>query len=199
MKHCNIYIDDGYLAKISKHFGNGRYLKIDYYKLANNMSRDLHYWCIERYFYTAPPFQSNPPTPDESRRKSGYDKLIAALRRSPGFFVREGRLQKIDQDYHQKGVDTLFTMDLMRLKGEPHKVKTAILLTCDTDFVPVITELKEEGIEFMLYYYSDSLRNSKFSLSDHLTSVVDEKILISRQFLDNSVFREPNINHDKHL
>lgn len=193
MQKCNVYIDEGYLSKISKHFGDGSYLKIDYFRLANNMARDLRYWCAGRYLYCAPPFQSNPPSEEESRRKSGYDRIIAALRKLQGFYVREGRLQKVDGEFHQKGVDTLLTMDLMQLKGNKDKISTAILLTCDTDFVPVIKALSESGIKFILYYYSDFQRDSKFSMSDHIMSAVDRKVLINRDFLDKSLLD----NHPK--
>lgn len=188
MQECAVYIDDGYLSKISKHFGGSYHLKIDYYKLANNMARDLRYWCVERNLYCAPPFQSNPPTLEESKRKSGYDKLVSALRKCPDFNVREGRLQKVDGEYHQKGVDTLLTMDLMKLKNNNKKIRTVILLTCDTDFVPVINEIRREcGIKVILYYYSDFLRNSHFSMSDHLLKEVDQKILINEEFLNKSL------------
>lgn len=187
MKKCEVYIDDGYLSKISKHFGSGTFLKIDYFKLANNMARDLHYWCMARHLYCAPPFQSSPPTPTESSRKSGYDKLVAALRRLPDFYVQEGRLQKVDGMFHQKGVDTLLTMDLMKLKDNDKKVRTAILLTCDTDFVPVISDIRNSGIEVILYYYMDFERDSKFSMSNHLSSCVDRKILITKEWLNNSL------------
>lgn len=190
MEKCAVYIDDGYLSKISKHFGGTDHLKIDYYKLANNMARDLRYWCIERNLYCAPPFQSDPPTQEESKRKSGYDKLVNVLRNLPDFNVREGRLQKVDGEFHQKGVDTLLTMDLMKLKNNNKKIHTAILLTCDTDFVPVINEIRREsGIKVILYYFSDFKRNSLFSMSDHLLNEVDQKILINEEFLNKSLMR----------
>ncbi len=199
MQKCNVYIDDGYLAKISKHFGDGNYLKIDYFKLANNMSRDLRYWCKERYLYCAPPFQSNPPTQEESLRKSGYDRVMASLSKCPDFYVREGRLQNVDGQFHQKGVDTLLTMDLMNLAISNGKIRTAILLTCDTDFVPIIKKIRESGIKAILYYYSDFQRNSHFSMSDHLLSVVDEKILITENFLKKSLMRNNNWNGGEKL
>ena len=189
MRGCIVYIDDGYLSKISKHFGGSEHLKIDYYRLANNMAGDLKYWCVQRNLYCAPPFQSNPPTQEESKRKSGYDKLLYALRRNPGFNVREGRLQKVDGEFHQKGVDTWLTMDLMELKSDYNKIQTAILLTCDTDFVPVIKGIRDYGINVILYYYSDFQRNSIFSMSDHLLKEVDQKILITKEFLNKSLMR----------
>jgi uncharacterized LabA/DUF88 family protein len=187
MRKANVYIDGGYIDKISKHFGSGKYLKIDYFRLANNMTRDLGYWCFERYYYTAPPFQSNPPTMDESRRKSGYDRVISKMKRYPNFIVKEGRLQKVNNEFHQKGVDTLITMDLMRLLDKQNKVKTAILLTCDTDFVPVLQTLRDNGIEIILYYFSDFIRGSPFSMSDHILTVVDKKILITDFFMKKSL------------
>ena len=186
MHKANVYIDDGYLCKISKEFGGGSYLKIDYYRLAISMARIFNFWCNSIYFYTAPPFQSNPPTVEESRRKSGYDRLVSKISRIPKFYVREGRVQKIDNEFKQKGVDTLLTMDLMELLQDRQGVKAAVLLICDTDFVPILNSIRKKEIEVILFYYSDYVRHSNFSMSDYLLTACDKHHLIDKDFLMKS-------------
>jgi len=96
--------------------------------------------------------------------------------------VREGRLQKINNIFTQKGVDTLLTMDLSQ---EPLRkgINKIILLACDTDFVPILKEIREHNkMQVILYYFSDRQRNSIFSMSNHILTVCDEKILLTEEF-----------------
>ncbi len=109
--------------------------------------------------------------------------------------VREGRLQKLKtlkdskvvDKFTEKGVDTLFTIDLLRL---PKKlgIKTVIILTCDTDFVPAIEAVKEDGIKVILYYYANEETDTKFSMSRHLTGVCDESALLTKELLERAKF-----------
>ena len=46
-------------------------------------------------------------------RRRNYDKFINILKRYQDIVVREGRCQKVDGGFTEKGVDTLLTMDLM--------------------------------------------------------------------------------------
>lgn len=183
-KDTIVFIDSGYLSIISKHFGKGNYIKIDYNQFAIGLARSQGLWCRGVYFYTAPPFQSDPPTPDEAERKSNYDKFVSKLNRIPNFVVREGRCQKVVDGYHQKGVDTLLTMDLFSVASNP-KINTVIVLTCDTDFVPIFEKLMREGTEVILFFYNDYIRGSKFSMSNHILTACDKSVLLDMSYFDN--------------
>jgi len=82
--------------------------------------------------------------------------------------LQEGRLRKYydaqgKPDFVQKGVDVLLAIDMLKLalKGVMQK---AILIACDSDFVPVVRALREEGVSVLLYYYkSNDGRNNAFS------------------------------------
>ena len=114
MEETVVFIDGAYLSLITKHFGDGiNHLKVDIKQFGISMAKSQGLWCREVYFYLSPPFQSEPPTEDQQERRRKYDKFVTKLKRVPQLTVREGRCQKIDGDYHQKGVDTLMTMDLM--------------------------------------------------------------------------------------
>ena len=60
--------------------------------------------------------------------------------------VREGRLQRLKIietfSYKQKGVDTLVTIDLSHIKEDFPNIDKIILVACDTDFCPVVDDIK---------------------------------------------------------
>lgn len=183
MKSTILLVDAGYLSHISKHFGKGKPLKYKLEKFAVNLCKDLNLNCKEIYFYVAPPFQSPKPTEEENKRKANYDKFISKLKNvKPKVNVREGRLQKINDTFTQKGVDTLMTMDLLKI-SQKKKVESVIITTADTDFVPIIEDVrKESGLKIILAYFTDRKRKSAFSLSNHLWGVADKKILIKENY-----------------
>lgn len=189
MPHINpahVYLDGGYLQKISKHLGKDEPLKYDIKELANTLAKQNNLWCSKVFFYTAPPYLSSNPSEQEKQRRSNYDRFANAMKKIPDFCFREGRCQKAEEDYNQKGVDTLITMDLMeicRLKA----VKNILILTCDTDFVPILDKLRNEfGINIILVYYTDYQRKGKFSMSNHLWTACDKKFLINKSHFDSS-------------
>ena|SRR3972149_3438473 len=183
MKSTILLIDAGYLSHISKHFGDGRPMKYKIENFAVNLCKDANLDCREIYFYVAPPFQSPKPTNDENKRKANYDKFIFKLKKVfPKINMREGRLQKIDNIFTQKGVDTLMTMDLLKI-AQKKEINEVILITSDTDFVPIINEVrKNHGLNIVLGYFTDRKRKSPFSLSNHLWKAVDKKILIKKEY-----------------
>ncbi|MEK6925943.1 MAG: NYN domain-containing protein [Nanoarchaeota archaeon] len=183
MESILLFIDAGYLSHISKHFGRNKPLRYKIENFAVNLCKYLNLDCKEIYFYIAPPFQSPKPTEEENNRKANYDKFISKLKKvSPKINIREGRLQKIDNIFTQKGVDTLMTMDLLNV-SQKRETKNVVIITSDTDFVPIIKHVKQDyGITVILAYFTDRKRKSAFSMSNHLWKAVDKKILIKPEF-----------------
>lgn len=182
-----VFIDAGYLAKISFLFGNGKYLKLDLIKFANYLAIKQSLWCEHTFYYTAPPFQSEKPTEEESRRKASYDIFLDKMSKKKEITVREGRLQKIGRKFTQKGVDTLLTMDLSE-ETKSRKINTVILVACDTDFVPILNNLREKhGIKVILYYYTDRQRDSKFSMSNHILTACDSRCLLTEEYFTRNL------------
>jgi uncharacterized LabA/DUF88 family protein len=179
MKPTIVFIDGGYLSFISKFFGKGKPLKYKMEVFANNLAESKGLECRKIYFYTAPPYQSSKPTPEENKRKANYDKFVSKLKEAK-INIREGRCQKIDNTYQQKGVDTLLTIDLSRIPKK-EGISDVIVLTSDTDFVPIIKDLSEDGINVILAYFTDKKRKSGLSLSNHLWRVCKDKIKISKE------------------
>ena len=186
-----IFIDAGFLSKLSKHFGDGKYLKNNIINLAKIFSKKERLECKHIFYYTAPPFQSSKPSKEENRRKESYDHFLMRLSQSKIITVREGRCQRIinknKAEYHQKGVDTLLTMDLMNVPIKHKNIKKVILIACDSDFVPVIKNLDDLGIKTILYIYFDRERDSSFSTSNELIQTVSKYVSITKKDFEDSL------------
>lgn len=184
-----VFIDEAFLAKLSKHFGEGTYLKFDKILFAKFLAQKEKLDCRHIFYYTAPPFQSNHPTPDEELRKKGYDRFIGRLKGSSIITIREGRCQRLLIDgkavFKQKYVDVLITIDMMRTPLMYSDVKRVILISSDSDFVPVIHALKEFGIRVILYTFYEKKRDANFSRSNDLVKSAYKYVLLTKQdFLD---------------
>lgn len=192
MEKVAVYLDSGFLSEVNKRFGGGIPLKYDLLKFVKNFCGKENLIFRKLYYYTAPPFQSGNPNNEEKKRKEKYDRFINKLKSNPEIVVREGRVQKIKENgrtvYRQKGVDTLLTMDLVKLGSNNEKIKTAVLIACDTDFVPVVKDLIESGIEVILYTYYERSRKSKFSTSNHLIQSTSRYVSITKEDLLNASF-----------
>ena len=183
-----VFIDAGYLSALSKFFGGGKRLKLDIAKFANYLAEKEGFACEHIFYYTAPPFQSNKPTELEASLKAGYDSFVSKLRKQPNITIREGRVQKIGEVFNQKGVDTLITLDLYET-AMAKKHFALILVSGDTDFVPVLDKVRQAfGAKIFLFYFTDRARGSIFSSSNHLYKAVDKTILLDeKDFLKNLI------------
>lgn len=182
MEEAIIFLDGAYLSLISGSFGRGKRLNYDIKKFALNLAKKENLFCKNIYYYISPPFQSDPPNEEEIKRKHGYDKFVNKLREI-GIIVREGRCQKIKEKFSQKGVDTLITIDMIR---NASSFKKFIIVTCDTDFVPAIIDIrKKDGVNVIIYYFKDFLKDSRFSMSDHILDICDKRVLLKKEDFDN--------------
>jgi uncharacterized LabA/DUF88 family protein len=179
-----LFIDAGFLSKLSKYFGEGEYINFKIKDFVNNLSKKYSFEFKNVFYYTAPPFQSNNPSKSEMGRKERYDKFKSFLIKD-GFLVREGRVQRLkinnSFEYKQKGVDTLLAIDLSHIKEDNPDIKKIILVSSDTDFVPVIEDIKRRGIEVILFTYFDRKRGSLFSLSNHLLMCCSKYIKLKKE------------------
>jgi uncharacterized LabA/DUF88 family protein len=186
---CFIFIDAGFLSKISKYFGKGRFLSYDIFKFANNLAnKEKRLKCKKIFYYTAPPFQSNNPSKNEKFRKDKYDKFTKKLRENR-IIIREGRCQKIQNDsfikYSQKAVDSLMIIDLMSIPIDFPNIKKIILIASDSDFVPAVEKLKMLNIEVILYTFYLKKRNTGLSRSNYLLRAVSRYAKITKQDFEN--------------
>jgi len=192
MEKTIVFIDAGYLDQISKYFGGGLPLKYDINQLAITIAKESNLWCEEVFYYTAQPYQDPQPSEDQKLRRKRHDNFINKLEKIPGFTVRQGRCQKTDNGYRQKGVDTLLTMDLT-FRCSKKDIKTIILIACDTDFVPILNHIRKEFKTYViLAYFFDYKRGSKFSMSNHILTACDLKILVNHEHFKKSTKNDTN-------
>jgi len=181
---CLVFIDDGFLAKLSKYFGGGKYLRFDRIDFSKNLAKNQRLDCKKIFYYLAPPFQSNKPTYEEKARKDRHDKFVKSLTEK-GVIVREGRCQRIMINecfrYSQKAVDTLMIIDLMSILTDYPEIKKIIMIASDSDFVPAVEKLKQKGIEVILYTYYVRKRDTGLSRSNYLLKAVSRYAKITKQ------------------
>jgi len=197
-KETLVFIDEGFLDKLTKFLGDGKRLKFKKFDFSKRIAKKQNLFCRYLFYYTCPPFQSDRPTEEEIRRKRGCDRFIASLSRDKNVIIREGRVQKIINkdgkvEYKQKGVDTLLTIDLSHIKEDFPHIKTIILISSDTDFCPIIKDIKERSkIEVILYTYFDKKRKSKFSLSNELLKCCSKYFILTKDDFDAVKLEDKN-------
>mgnify|MGYP003968648401 FL=1 len=171
-KDTLIFVDNGFFRLVQKEFESKLNKKTRFLKSFRNFCENENLNLKHLFFYTAPPYQSEKSSEKEIVLKRNYDNLSRLLGYKKWITLREGRCQRLKVDgnfkYSQKGVDILLAMDLMRFDRTFQTVKKIILIICDSDFVPAINRLKEEGIEVIVYTYFDRIRGSPFSRYNEL-------------------------------
>ncbi|MCD6283467.1 NYN domain-containing protein [bacterium] len=146
MSRIAVFIDGAYLDKITQSETGGR---ADLHLLPERLAQGIP--ILRTYYYNCPPYQSNPPTPDEMRRFSSMDKFFSRISRFSNFEVRQGKCVKRGDDYQQKMVDVLLSLDLAKLSMK-RAITHAALVAGDADYVPAVETAKYEGVEVWLYH-----------------------------------------------
>ena len=171
MGKAAVFIDGGYFDHVLNQSGRPR---VDYEKFADHISKPEERF--RAYYYHCPPWQGNPPTPEQSQRLANFQAFVNTLNFLPRFAVREGRLQRIGEEYKQKGVDILLAVDLLKL-AYTTKIDKAILVTGDSDFVPVVEGIEDAGDTTTLWY------SPGLPVHRSLLEIFDERYQISKEIL----------------
>src|SRR6266446_3474076 len=167
MSKCAIMIDGGYLDKILANEYSGT--RVDYGKLGDALAGKMER--LRSYYYHCMPYQSVPPSEDEKKKFAAMDSFIYNLRKLPRFQFRQGKMQRIGNEYRQKRVDILMAVDLVRISST-RQVDMAIIITGDSDLVPAVEVARDSGVVVSLYY-SDKARH------DELLQACDERHQLS--------------------
>jgi uncharacterized LabA/DUF88 family protein len=187
MEETLVFIDEGFVDKLTKFLGNDKRIKFDKFEFANRLASQQNLKCKHLFYYTCPPYQSNNPNEQEMSLKKGYDKFIRALSENKNITIRQGRCQKIINElgkieYSQKGVDTLLTIDLSHIKEDFPTISRIILVSSDTDFCPIINDIRGRwNVQVILYSYFEKRRNSKFSVSNELIKCCSKFVKLTVQ------------------
>jgi uncharacterized LabA/DUF88 family protein len=192
-----IFMDGGYLDRISKDYGSPR---INYGALAMGIVRDSgarEEELLRCYYYHCLPYVSANPTTEELAREQGKMRFFKALRRFSHFEVREGKLefrgldpQTGEKVFEQKQVDTLMTVDLVTL-SQSHRIRKAIIVTGDSDFIPAIQAAKNFGVVIHLYHGSGEQKPHQ-----ELWELADLRTEISGEFIQQFLLPEPGSPKD---
>ncbi len=133
-----IFIDAGNMF----HASNYLKVKIDYKKLVNLLKRDR--WLLRAYFYTGIPsqemIQEREDLFQQWKKQEGFLNELQKI----GIKVKTMPLKKTPEGYIEKGVDVLLATDMVSLAFRD-AYDTAILVSGDSDYVPVVEEIQELG------------------------------------------------------
>ncbi|MBI2449831.1 NYN domain-containing protein [Candidatus Pacearchaeota archaeon] len=174
MEKCAIFIDGGYLNRVLKNYFNA--VDIDYLTFCNIICKDLNVNRLRTYYYHSLPIIRK-GNKDDERRYSKMKSFIDNLKRLPRFEVKLGKLQLIGNQFRQKMVDVLMSIDIIK-KSSGRMIKQIIIIAGDADFVPAIKTAKDNDIIIHLFYHSSSIHNE-------LLDEIDESHLISKELIDN--------------
>lgn len=172
MGRCAILIDGAYLDNVLEHDFNGA--RIDIGRLSDVLAGTMER--LRTYYYHCMPFVSTPPTLDEKRRFASMDRFVNSLKKLPRFQFRQGKLQRIGNEFKQKRVDILMAVDLVRMSSEK-QIERAVLVTGDSDLVPAIEVARDSGVVVALYY-------SRNARHDELLQACDERFEITHDLIE---------------
>lgn len=181
-----IFIDGAYLdATLRDDFQSAR---VNYAQLSEALAGEKE--ILRTYYYHCLPYQSNPPTTEESDRFGKMQAFFHALRQIPRYEVREGRLQfrGVRDDgtpiLQQKRVDVMLAVDLTMLSAK-QQISDAILITGDSDFIPPVNVARNEGVVVWLYHGTNNPPHAD------LWELADERVRLTQALID-SVRRAPS-------
>jgi uncharacterized LabA/DUF88 family protein len=198
VRRAVLFIDGGYLAKISKGFGMP---KLDFLALSEMLCKggdndDYDDYDdgdrLRTYYYYCMPFQGTPPSSEESSRYGRADKFVKTLTKLPKFEVRLGRFQKIQNGlssdgaaaYVQKGIDVMLAVDLVKMSWSK-QIDRAIILAADSDFVYAVQTAKDAGVSTLLCY------SDRHPVSDLMLDVFDERLVITNDLINRCLLPGP--------
>jgi uncharacterized LabA/DUF88 family protein len=174
-----VFIDGGFFGKVLEDLGHPR---IDYAKFSDNLCGNHER--LRTYYYDCYPYQSDPPTLAERERYSKKSKWFDKLLLLPRFEVRTGKLARRDGGFQQKGVDVLFSVDIVRMSWAK-QIDRAIIITGDSDFIPAVNAAKETAVIVELYYYISP--DDGPSTHQELIKAVDERSEINQELINRSL------------
>ncbi len=163
-----VFIDGVYLYRLAKLFYTEG--KFSFVQFALKIAESLDLSCEKVFVYYGASSQSKVGTRiiEEKAGISGNDKVK--------LIVRSGLMISKKRKLAEKGVDTLLTMDLM-LEPFKENVKKIIVVTGDSDFVPVLDYVRSKGVKITLC--------STIHTAEPLLKACDRHLM-----LNDSVFNE---------
>lgn len=179
-----VLIDGGYLANILKrHFSRP---KLDHEAFVKWVCQDEELFRV--YYYDCLPYQSRPPTSEQSQMLSRTQSFFDALKSLRRFTVREGRLEYRGVDdkgnpvFQQKRVDLQIGLDIATLSLRD-KASVIALVSGDSDLIPAVQFAKENGAIVRL------IHGPKLTYHMDLWRQADERLEVTQEVI-NGVLRQ---------
>jgi len=181
MDKAAVFIDNGYFKRVLRATSaQGINLEAFSKWLCSRVNAEWY----RTYFYDCMPHQSNPPTDQERQMFSRMNRFIYSIGKLPRFQVRMGRLIRLpDGHFKQKGVDIQLTIDLLRLSLR-RDIQKAILVACDSDFVPAVQEARNEGV----LVFACFSRAGGCGIHDELHTNCDDRIELKAESFNEMKF-----------
>jgi len=180
-----IFIDGGYLDHVLKEeFGSRR---ISYSRFSTVIAGGKE--ILRTYYYTCPPFQSDPPSQEERERTARALSFYSSLESLPRFEVKLGHLSRHFSPtggsavFEQKQVDMLLGVDLVLLAAK-HLIGDAAVVTGDSDFLPAIRIAKNEGVVVHLWHGGIRPGKPAFRPHNELFAECDERHRLTPEIID---------------
>lgn len=133
---------------------------VDFPKLSRLLSGERSH--IRTYYYNAPLHRE-----EDEERFLQQQKFFETVRRLPQIEVRLGRLVQRGTTYVEKGIDIAITIDMLDLALR-NAYDTAILVTGDGDFSPLIDAVKGWGKKVEAAYFVQGLSNNLQDSADRV-------------------------------
>ncbi len=162
-KKAAVLIDNYYLKKevLDHRRSNSGEFKLDYEKFSDRLCEELNSERQRTYVYDCD--------------VGSNENFLKILERLPSFELRKGEIQRTDHSIRQKQVDIHLAVDMIKLALK-NKVDNIILVTGDTDFIPAIKFVKDEGATVTLF-------TAKKDIFGDLATACDRKYALDDKFL----------------
>lgn len=152
-KRVAVYIDGSNLYHKLKEIKIENTLDFDYRGFADNLARGRK---VVFYRYYVGVVRAKFGDEKANQMRAGQQKLFSSLE-NKGFCIKQGYLMENGGKFHEKGVDVKITTDML-IGAYENKYDVAILVSSDTDLIPVIRQvscLKKE-VEYIGFSHSPS-------------------------------------------
>lgn len=141
-KRVAIYIDGSNLYHKLKDLEIPKITYFDYSEFAKWLSREMNI-ISKRYYIGVVRAKEDDERGQRLRREQ--QKLFSHLTSNKqNFIIKQGYLMKNDGVYHEKGVDVKIAVDML-VGAYDNLYDVAIVISSDTDLIPVIQKIKHLG------------------------------------------------------
>ncbi len=150
---------------------------VDFPKLSQLLTGERK--LIRTYYYNAPLSRD-----EDEERFMQQQKFFETMRRLPYTEVRLGRLILRGNTYIEKGIDVAIAVDMLDM-ARMDSYDTAVLITGDGDFSPLLETVKRWGKNVEVAYFNAGFSNALQDTADK-TIYLDEFANILSRSLDEA-------------